>query len=213
MTQGTDLPNLSSPAAKNISLFDLVETAIKHLPSRAHQEGRYASSRTWSAGCDGRFRCARRARRKADGEVVAFWYPDAGIKSAAMLLHRGLRRRQQSPVSGETTKETVKTIAQGMPECFGQPVVTMLVCSSDLRTRLRVRLSARHSLRPLLVRGTSTAAKLGRSSSRESGRLSCCRCHFRRRLLGARTAWNISPLAMWGLQIGRNGLVILALCG
>jgi hypothetical protein len=43
MTQETDLPNLSSPAAKNISLFDLVETTIEHLPSRTHQEGRYAS--------------------------------------------------------------------------------------------------------------------------------------------------------------------------
>src|SRR5579863_5706242 len=29
MTQETDLPNLSSPAAKNISLFGLVETAIE----------------------------------------------------------------------------------------------------------------------------------------------------------------------------------------
>jgi hypothetical protein len=51
---GTDLPVVSSSLAKNISLFRWVETAIEQLPSRAHQEGRYASSRTWSAGCDGR---------------------------------------------------------------------------------------------------------------------------------------------------------------
>jgi hypothetical protein len=31
------------------------------------------------------------------------------------------------------------TIAQGMPECFGLPVVTLLVCSLFLHTRLRVR--------------------------------------------------------------------------
>jgi len=49
-----DLPVLSSPLAKNISLFRLVETAIEQSPSCTHQEGRYASSRTWSAGCDGR---------------------------------------------------------------------------------------------------------------------------------------------------------------
>jgi hypothetical protein len=33
---------MSSPAAKNISLFCLVETAIEQWPSRAHQEGRIA---------------------------------------------------------------------------------------------------------------------------------------------------------------------------
>ena len=32
-----------------------------------------------------------------------------------------------------------KAIVQGMPECFGEPVVTMLVCFLFLRTRLRVR--------------------------------------------------------------------------
>jgi len=34
------------------------------------------------------------------------------------------RRSQQSPVSGENTKETVNTIAQGMPDRLGVPVVT-----------------------------------------------------------------------------------------
>jgi hypothetical protein len=72
----TDLPNLSSPAAKNISLFDLVETAIERVPSRAHQEGRCASSRTWSAGCDGRFGCAGRAR------------PRSGRRSRVVLISR-----------------------------------------------------------------------------------------------------------------------------
>jgi len=36
----------SSPFRKNISLRAWVETAIEQVPSRAHQEGRYASSRT-----------------------------------------------------------------------------------------------------------------------------------------------------------------------
>jgi hypothetical protein len=38
------------------------------------------------------------------------------------------RRWQKSPVTGESTKETVKTIAQGRLDCFGEPVVTTLVC-------------------------------------------------------------------------------------
>jgi hypothetical protein len=37
------------------------------------------------------------------------------------------RRWQQSPVTGESTKEAVKTIARGMPGQSGEPVVTMLV--------------------------------------------------------------------------------------
>jgi hypothetical protein len=47
----------------------------------------------------------------ADGEVVASRYPGAGTKLAVISA----RRRRQKPVSEETTKETVKTTAQGMP--------------------------------------------------------------------------------------------------
>jgi hypothetical protein len=38
------------------------------------------------------------------------------------------RRWQKSPVTGESTKETVKTIAQGRPGYSGEPSVTTLVC-------------------------------------------------------------------------------------
>jgi hypothetical protein len=38
------------------------------------------------------------------------------------------RRWQTSPVTGESAKETVKTIARGMPGVSGVTVVTMLVC-------------------------------------------------------------------------------------
>jgi transposase-like protein len=67
--------------------------------------------------------------------------------------HRGLRRRQESPVSGKSAKETVKTIAQETPDCTGQPVVTLLVCFHSLRTRLRVRRRIRRFLRPPLSEG------------------------------------------------------------
>jgi hypothetical protein len=33
-----------------------------------------------------------------------------------------------------------KTIARGMPECFGEPVVTLLVCFCFSHARLRVRI-------------------------------------------------------------------------
>src|SRR3984893_13701098 len=48
------------------------------------------------------------------------------------------RRWQKSPVTGESTKETVKTIAQGRPGYSGEPVVTMLVWFFISHARLRV---------------------------------------------------------------------------
>jgi hypothetical protein len=39
----------------------------------------------------------------------------------------------------ESAEKAVNPIVQGMPERFGEPVVTTLVCFFHLRTRLRVR--------------------------------------------------------------------------
>jgi hypothetical protein len=52
----------------------------------------------------------------------------------------GKRRWQESPAHRGDHEGNRNTIAQGMPECFGQPVVTMLVCFHLSHTRLRVRL-------------------------------------------------------------------------
>jgi len=52
--------------------------------------------------------------------------------------HRG--RRQESPVSGASTKETVKPL-RGRCRTSGVTAVTTLVCFFLLRTRLRVRLA------------------------------------------------------------------------
>src|SRR5437879_12331986 len=41
------------------------------------------------------------------------------------------------PITGESTKETVKTIARGMPGVTGVTVVTMLECFFILHARLR----------------------------------------------------------------------------
>jgi hypothetical protein len=40
----------------------------------------------------------------ADGEVVWSWRAHAGVKPAAMLTHRGLRRWQTSWFTGESPK-------------------------------------------------------------------------------------------------------------
>jgi hypothetical protein len=48
------------------------------------------------------------------------------------------RRWQKSPVTGESAKETVKTIAQGRPGQSGEPVVTNSYACFILHARLRV---------------------------------------------------------------------------
>jgi len=111
---GTDLPVVSSPLAKNISLFRLVETAIEPIPSRAHQEGRYASSRTWSAGCDGREVAPqdergypRTAKPRGSG---ASTLASSSWTNSRTTVARKPDHREERGVSRNT-------IAQGMPEC------------------------------------------------------------------------------------------------
>ena len=65
--------------------------------------------------------------------------------------------------TGESTEQTVKTIAQGMPLFSVVPVVTTLVCFFSLHARLRVQQNTRYSLRPLLFEGHSQ--RLGRNSA------------------------------------------------
>src|SRR5258707_9288878 len=75
---------------------------------------------------------ARRTRPEADGEVVSFWHPDAGVKLAeatpltTVSIKRGHRGEHEI---------SRKTIARGMPGETGVTVVTMLVCFVLLRTR------------------------------------------------------------------------------
>jgi hypothetical protein len=75
--------------------------------------------------------------------------PDA--PTLASSRRRQLRRRgwQTSPVTRESAKETVKTIARGMPGDSGVTVVTTLVCFFIFAHKAAGASCARHSLRPL----------------------------------------------------------------
>src|SRR5258708_15089088 len=50
--------------------------------------------------------------------------PDAPTLASSFAGFSAKRRWQKSPVTGESTKETVKTIARGMPGVSGVTVVT-----------------------------------------------------------------------------------------
>src|SRR3954452_7832034 len=64
--------------------------------------------------------------------------PDAPTLASSLARRIAGRGWQESPVTRESMKETVKTIAQGVPGETGEPVVTTLVCFSLSHARLRV---------------------------------------------------------------------------
>jgi hypothetical protein len=73
------------------------------------------------------------------------------------------RRWQESPVTG------VKTIAQGMPGCPGEPVVTTLVCFFHFAREAAGATGTRYSLRPLLSRADVSCKSSGEFAPRECG--------------------------------------------
>jgi len=83
-----------------------------------HRRGAYASSRYVEAGCGGREAADPTSSSSADGEVVWFCRPDAGDKSALALWRRAGDGGQKARCTEESTKEAVKTIAQGGPGCL-----------------------------------------------------------------------------------------------
>jgi hypothetical protein len=75
------------------------------------------------------------------------------------------RRWQKSPVTGESTKETVKTIAQGRPGYSGEPVVTTLVCLFQFACEAAGATGTRLSLRPLFFEAKDFAKTRAHSAA------------------------------------------------
>src|ERR1700728_2799281 len=104
---------------------------------------------------------ARKRTAKACG-------PDAPTLASSRWKQFCRRRRQPSPVTGESTKETVKTIARGMPGVSGVTVVTNARVYYTPRAAAGAS-SARHSLRPLIDEGrdfVTTRADIRRGDGR-----------------------------------------------
>src|SRR6266699_6954174 len=104
-------PFAQNYSASRLTQIKLTVSAVPH-----PQEGASRSSRTLGTGCDGRTSPSAMIARTnggcADGEVVWSWRSDAGAKVADLSANDG---GNQAMVTEESTKETVKTIAQGMP--------------------------------------------------------------------------------------------------
>ena len=101
------------------------------------------------------------------------WRLDAGVKSAEATP---LATVKNKPITGESTKETVKTIAQGMPGESGVTVVTMLVCFFHIAREAAGAAGARHSLRPLTGEGGRFRAELARNARRDREAVSVNHC-------------------------------------
>src|SRR6266436_9691470 len=97
----------------------------------------------------------------ADGEVVWSWHPllmlspaeaSIGPTGCAMPFNPRGDGDKKELVAGESTKETVKTIAQGRPDDPAPPVVTT-VWFLPMHTGRGCEPSTRPSLRPLSLEG------------------------------------------------------------
>ena len=93
--------------------------------------------------------------------------PDIPTLISGATRERCHPRRQQSPVSGASTKEAVKTIAQGRPGRSGEPVVNLSACFPFLHAELRVHRAPGFPC-ALDSRVAHFCARLGRIVSREA---------------------------------------------
>src|SRR5260370_42541502 len=140
-----------------------------HILSRpGPQRGVSRSSRTLGRGCGGRGGVRRAiASRTNDaeayGQVVSFWRPNAGVKSAIRSAGDGVNK----PGHRGEREVSRKTIARGMPGETGVTVVTMLVCFIYFAREAAGALSARHSLRPLLLGAAKQFLQTSGASRRE----------------------------------------------
>jgi hypothetical protein len=98
----------------------------------------------------------------ADGEVVWSWRRDRGVKPAGVIRRR---RWQQTPLTGESTKETVKPLRGESRDVLAVPVVLTRVLSFAHGATGAV--GARLSLRPLQERGTTRCHNPGENLPRE----------------------------------------------
>ena len=132
------------------------------------QEGRFAIVTDVERGMRWTHRHQLTSDADADGEVVWSWLPDAGAKLVrSKLLLRG-DGGYQSPAHRGDHEGNRNTIAQGVPDCFGGPVVTNS-CVFYLHTRLRVRKTPGIPCALYPLRDTNDAS-LGRD---RSARMQC----------------------------------------
>jgi hypothetical protein len=141
-------------------------------PARATMRDVRATVTERGAGCDGRCDVRRvflpDETSAAYGEVVWSWRRDPGVYPARLCGHGNGDNKGRSPGRVRISRQT---IARGRPGCLG------CTCQSRVRSLLPIAhgtagaASARLSLRPLRLRGTTNCNHSGEIAPRERERL------------------------------------------
>ncbi len=182
---------MSSPFCKNISLSPSGKSSLGIGASRSRKRGVGHRQERWEGDAVDAIASARKRRRRAGppvsdrparrrtallrtakscGPGTRCWCQVGGGALAQPGLNKPLIRRrrwQKEFVTGESAKETVKTIAQGRPGESGGPVVTTLVCSLHIAREAAGAARIRLSLRPLFLRGGKRSLHSSGASRRE----------------------------------------------
>jgi hypothetical protein len=159
---------------KNINRFAPPPNQHYCLRVPFHMRGVSRSSRTLVAECGGRggsqcvFSCTDE-RPVADGQVVWFWHPDAGVKFATALARRVDDGGQKARRTRESTKQLLKPSRREGRDVSAEPVVTA-ACFLCCRRAMGAA-SSRPSLRPLYVEGGNS--RIARTHLRRET-ASCC---------------------------------------
>jgi hypothetical protein len=156
---------LICPSCQSVAVDLIRKSAAFLAPSRLGKRGVCAIVTKREAGCDGRGMS-----------------PDEGCcrgRSSRMVLtprrrRQALRKHPQgdgdkkarSP--GRVRNKPLKPIARGMPDCFGEPVVTTLVCSFCFACEAAGASRTRYALRPLLSGVTFGKARAGHAAGTRS---------------------------------------------
>jgi hypothetical protein len=130
----------SSPRAKNNPVVPSGKSMASLRAFRARSRGAFRDrhERWMRDAMDAR--CRQTSGAGADGEVVWSWRLDAGVNLAMMLAHHAGDGGKKARSPERARKKPLKPIAQGRPDCFGEPVVTTLVSFFISDARLRVRI-------------------------------------------------------------------------
>ena len=152
------------------------------MPSRAHHRGASRSSRNVARDAmdavvsqDVRHSCVRSSRVVL---IPRRWDQVSGVAMSALRArHAEIRSRRglASPVPRGEHGVSRKAIAQGVPDCFGEPVVTTCLCAAYPFSAHKAAGAActRHSLRPLFSEGHCRCTT--RAKSRRGNAVACLR--------------------------------------
>ena len=121
----------------------------------SHSEGRCATYRRGAGMRWTRMALLTRAL-EADGEIVGFRHPHAGVKFASSGARATVAKVQGSPRRPRISR---KATAQGKSDVSAGPVCSCAFFCATLHTRPRVPARIRLSLRPLMGEGVTSKSK------------------------------------------------------